>query len=46
MKRISWNNGWYFTPHYEPALTALKAPREGLAGLGLSLSLGWNRPWP
>ena len=35
MKRIPWNNGWYFTPHYEPALTALKAPRKGLEAVRL-----------
>lgn len=35
MKRIPWNNGWYFTPHYEPALTSLKAPQEGLEAVRL-----------
>ena len=35
MKRIPWNNDWYFTPHYEPALTALNAPQENLEGVRL-----------
>lgn len=35
MKRIPWNNGWYFTPHYEPALTALNAPQENLEAVRL-----------
>ena len=35
MKRIPWNNDWYFTPHYEPALTALNAPQENLEAVRL-----------
>ena len=35
MKRIPWNNDWYFTPHYEPALTALTAPQENLEAVRL-----------
>lgn len=35
MKRIPWNNDWYFTPHYEPALAALNAPQENLEAVRL-----------
>ena len=30
MKRIPWNDDWYFTPDYTPRLAALEEPAEGL----------------